>query len=51
MAAKPSETWKEESHDLHTQLEELLDSVWQAEADWRLHDRIDLSLDVDRKQP
>jgi hypothetical protein len=30
--------------DLQTQLEELLDSVWEAEANWRLDDRIDLSL-------
>lgn len=51
MAANPSDTWKEEAPDLHTQLEELFDSVWQAEADWRLHDRIDLSLGVDRTQP
>jgi hypothetical protein len=30
--------------DLHSQLEELLDSVWRAEADWRFNDRIDLAL-------
>jgi hypothetical protein len=30
--------------DLQTQLEELLDSVWEAEANWRFDDRIDLSL-------
>jgi hypothetical protein len=30
--------------DLHSQLEELLDTVWNAEANWRLDDRIDLSL-------
>jgi hypothetical protein len=29
--------------DLYTQLEDLLHSVWVAEADWRLNDRIDLA--------
>jgi hypothetical protein len=27
--------------DLPTQLESLLDQVWQSEADWRLWDRVD----------
>lgn len=30
--------------DLQTQLEALLSSVWDAEANWRLDDRIDLAL-------
>jgi hypothetical protein len=30
--------------DLQTQLEDLLDSVWDSEANWRLDDRIDLAL-------
>ena len=30
--------------DLATQLEAILHSVWQAEADWRLSDRIDLAV-------
>lgn len=30
--------------DLHTQLEELLSSVWQAEANWRFDDRLDMSV-------
>ena len=30
--------------DLQTQLEDLLDSVWESEANWRLDDRIDLAL-------
>jgi len=30
--------------DLHSQLEELLDTVWEAEANWRFDDRIDLAL-------
>jgi len=34
--------------DLHSQLEELLDSVWRAEADWRFNDRIDLALKQNR---
>lgn len=35
---------RREVPDLHTQLEEVLSSVWAAEANWRLDDRIDLSL-------
>jgi len=35
--------------DRQTQLESLLDSVWKAEADWRLDDRIDLAMR--RRQP
>ncbi len=30
--------------DLQTQLEALLDTVWSAEANWRLDDRIDLAV-------
>ena len=29
--------------DLHSQLEGLLDTVWESEANWRLDDRIDLA--------
>jgi hypothetical protein len=37
--------WQEATAiDLHTQLEDLLDQVWESEADWRLNDRIDLCL-------
>jgi hypothetical protein len=32
---------KSDAPDLHTQLESLLDQVWQSESDWRLWDRID----------
>ena len=28
--------------DLHTQLEELVTAVWQAEENWRFDDRLDL---------
>jgi hypothetical protein len=37
--------------DLQSQLEELLDSVWDAEANWRLDDRIDLALGTRRPRP
>jgi hypothetical protein len=37
--------------DLHSQLEELLDTVWDAEANWRLDDRIDLALGKSRNTP
>jgi hypothetical protein len=30
--------------DLHTQLESLLDQVWQSESDWRLWDRVDAAV-------
>jgi hypothetical protein len=34
--------------DLHTQLESLLDQVWQSEADWRLWDRVDASVRLEQ---
>jgi hypothetical protein len=37
--------------DLQSQLEELLDAVWDAEANWRLDDRIDLALGKRRPRP
>ena len=40
---------RDESPDLQTQLEQLLDCVWQAEANWKLDDRIDLALKVRRR--
>ena len=36
----------EETPDLQTQLEDMFDSVWKAEADWRFDDRIGLSLSL-----
>jgi hypothetical protein len=36
--------------DLQSQLEELLNTVWEEEADWRLDDRIDLALGKRRPQ-
>ena len=32
---------RSDAPDLHTQLETLLDQVWQSESDWRLWDRVD----------
>lgn len=38
--------------DLATQLEAILAGVWAAEAEWRLDDRISLSVDLDaRRRP
>jgi len=37
-----------EDADLATQFEAILDTVWKAEADWRLNDRIDLAVGLDR---
>jgi hypothetical protein len=34
--------------DLHSQLEELLNEVWAAEANWRFDDRLDLALKARR---
>lgn len=36
--------------DLQSQLEGLFDTVWDAEANWRLDDRIDLALNVRRSK-
>jgi hypothetical protein len=41
----------DEPGDLQTQLEEILDAVWASEAEWRLDDRIDLSVRTNRKRP
>jgi hypothetical protein len=50
MAANPNKPKKAETPDLQTQLEGILDAVWLSEADWRLDDRIALSLAVERKR-
>jgi hypothetical protein len=50
MPVKPSKPTTEEIPDLHTQLEGIFDSVWLSEAEWRLDDRIALSLAVERKR-
>jgi hypothetical protein len=36
--------WHQSAPDLQTQFEDLLASVWAAEEEWRLDDRIDLAL-------
>ena len=35
---------KSDTPDLQTQLESLLDQVWQSESDWRLWDRVDAAV-------
>lgn len=40
---QPGEAPKAGDPDLQSQLEELLDSVWESEANWRLDDKIDLA--------
>jgi hypothetical protein len=35
---------KSDAPDLQTQLESLLDQVWQSESDWRLWDRVDAAV-------
>ncbi len=39
----------EAATDLQTEMESLLDCVWQAEQAWRLMDRIDLAIAVDEQ--
>ncbi|MDQ6691203.1 MAG: hypothetical protein M3Z13_00400 [Candidatus Dormibacteraeota bacterium] len=46
---RPARDRRPEVPDLHTQLEEVLSSVWAAEANWRFDDRIDLSLGKRRR--
>jgi len=41
---RPSIARHPEVPDLQTQFEQLLNTVWEAEANWRLDDRIDLAL-------
>jgi hypothetical protein len=50
MAANPDKTKRDEAPDLQTQLEGIFDAVWMSEAEWRLDDRIALSLAVERKR-
>jgi hypothetical protein len=35
---------RSDAPDLHSQLESLLDQVWQSESDWRLWDRVDAAV-------
>lgn len=45
---RPSIARRPDVPDLQSQLEELLNTVWDAEANWRLDDRIDLALGTRR---
>ena len=38
---------RSDAPDLQTQLESMLDQVWQSEADWRLWDRLDAAIRFD----
>ena len=38
---------KSDTPDLQTQLESLLDQVWQSESDWRLWDRVDAAVMIE----
>ncbi|MGH7881580.1 MAG: hypothetical protein ACREN8_01535 [Candidatus Dormibacteraceae bacterium] len=51
MASDSRKDVRDETPDLQTQLEAIFDAVWQSEAEWRLDDRIDLSLSLERKHP
>lgn len=42
---------RREVPDLYSQLEGLLDAVWEAEANWRLDDRIALAVSARRRLP
>ena len=48
---RPSSRTAGDTPDLQSQLEALLDTVWEAEANWRLDDRIDLALHVPPRGP
>jgi hypothetical protein len=50
MTPKPPKrnSLQQSNPDLHTQFEELLAAVWEAEEEWRLDDRIDLALKLRR---
>jgi hypothetical protein len=48
MIAKKPRRQQSDQPDLHTQLESLLDEVWNCESTWRLDDRIALAIKVDK---
>jgi hypothetical protein len=50
MNEKPRQQRKDDTPDLQTQLEGILDAVWASEEEWRLDDRISLALAVERKR-
>jgi hypothetical protein len=47
MIAKKPRRQQSDQPDLQTQLESLLDEVWNCESTWRLDDRIALAVKVD----
>jgi hypothetical protein len=47
---KAPEPRPEAAVELQTQMESLLDCVWQSEKAWRLMDRIDLAVAIDRQR-
>jgi hypothetical protein len=47
---KAPEPGPEAAVELQTQMESLLDCVWQSEKAWRLMDRIDLAVAIDRQR-
>lgn len=51
MASNSRSSSTGEPRDLQTQLEEILNAVWAAEAEWRLDDRIEISLRNMPKRP
>ncbi|HEX4213413.1 MAG TPA: hypothetical protein VIA06_08830 [Candidatus Dormibacteraeota bacterium] len=51
MASNSRNSSAGEPRDLQTQLEEILNAVWAAEAEWRLDDRIEISLRNMPKRP
>ena len=48
MIAKKPRRQHSDLPDLQTQLESLLDEVWNCESTWRLDDRIALAIKVDK---
>lgn len=50
MNERPRQPAKDDTPDLQTQLEGILNAVWASEEEWRLDDRITLALSVERKK-
>jgi hypothetical protein len=48
MNERPRRPGSDDPPDLQTQLEGILDAVWASEEEWRLDDRISLSISVER---
>lgn len=50
MNERPRQPANDDTPDLQTQLEGILNAVWASEEEWRLDDRITLALSVERKK-